>query len=862
MSNIKLLKPLLLISCVGVLSAAGCRLSPPKTSDSTGDGGLAVCIEDPEIKINVDVDGGAPDGDDGGTPAGDGGGTPIDNVVPAVSCPGANALDVQLNYVQPYVPTPALSTSVDMTVASMSFSDKLRQMQGTYYGDAFHTQFNDIQRSMDTTDLRGWRYRDASRGMNLGEDMDGASQNAAVVNGEHVGYSTVFPVSMARGAAFDLDLEYAIGEAIGDEMQAAKQTLLLAPCMNVLRHPYWGRAQETYGEDPFHVGRLATAMTIGVQEHIAANAKHFMAYDIEVSRDVNNSQLDEQTLREIYGRHFRMVVQDGGVASVMASYNRINGEKSTANGHLLTDILRTDFGFKGFVLSDWWAMKPMVNAATDPNLLKGYAVEAVAAGLDVELPWALCYGQLDTLVPGMISGEAITTAAKRVVEQKLRFQADKKTGRVGVGTPITKFKSSIISCNGPHLALAEKAAIESMVLLKNASNTLPIPSSVKKLAVVGANVPYETDNGGPIKTGGVVNFATDIRTGDSGSSRAFFDPKKAVGPFDGFCRAAGGTVNGTACENSQGVTVTTATNNGADLAPVMAAATDADFIVVMAGLTAQDEGEEYTKAADRDNGCNLSDCLALDAKQKGAYAGIQNMLIQQVAALGKPMVVVLEGGSVINMPWLDSVPAVVMSWYSGQRVGGALAKLLWGQANFSGKLPFTWAKSVDQYDTWNGNGTTKFDYHLGYSWFDYKSRAPLFPFGYGLSYTTFEYRKVQLGCSDMAKGAVLPVVFNVVNTGLVAGDEVVMVWVSFPNTTARRPAKELKGFTRVHLAAGEEKQITIPVRLSDLDYFQTDSAGATTGKWVVESGDIQISVGGSSVNLSPAMTKTVTVKGY
>src|SRR4029079_7012185 len=208
---------------------------------------------------------------------------------------------------------------------------------------------------------------------------DGASQNAAVVNGEHVGFSTVFPVSMARGAAFDLDLEYAIGEAIGDEMQAAKQTLLLAPCMNVLRHPYWGRAQETYGEDPFHVGRLATAMTIGVQEHIAANAKHFMAYDIEVSRDVNNSQLDEQTLREIYGRHFRMVVQDGGVASVMASYNRINGEKSTANGHLLTDILRTDFGFKGFVLSDWWAMKPMVNAATDPNLLKGYAATSCGA---------------------------------------------------------------------------------------------------------------------------------------------------------------------------------------------------------------------------------------------------------------------------------------------------------------------------------------------------------------------------------------------------------------------------------------------------------------------------------------------------
>ena len=855
MSNMKvnLMKPVLLLSAVGLVTAAGCKLSPPKTIESDAS---TICIEDPEI----DVDAGAPDDPDAGSN--------VDNVVTPVSCPGATAMDVKLKYVQPYVTDPALATKVEMTVATMSLAEKVTQMQGTLYGDAYHTQFNNIQRSQDTIDLRGFRYRDASRGMNLGEDMDGSTQNAAVVNGEHVGYSTVFPVSMARGAAFDLDLEYAIGEAIGDEMQVAKQTLLLAPCMNLLRHPYWGRAQETYGEDPFHVGRLATAMTIGVQEYIAANAKHFMAYDIEVSRENNNSQLDEQTLREIYGRHFRMVVQDGGVSSVMASYNQINGEKATANGHILTDVLRKDFGFKGFVLSDWWAMKPKTVASTDPNLLKGYAVEAVHAGLDVELSWALCYGQLETLVPSQLSQEDITTSAKRILEQKFRFQSDKKTGRVGIGSPITRYKSSVISCNGPHLALAEKAAIESMVLLKNANNALPIAPTVTKLAVVGATVPYETDNGGPIKTGGKVNFATDVRTGDLGSSRAFFDPAKAIGPFDGFCRAAGGAVNGTTCMGSTGVTVTTATNNEGDLAPVMAAAADADFIVVMAGLTAQDEGEEYTKAADRDNGCqDLTNCLVLDAKQKGAYAGIQNKLIQQVAALNKPMVVVLEGGSVIDLPWLDSVPAVVMAWYPGQRVGPALAKLLWGQANFSAKLPFTWAKSIDQYDTWNGNGTTVFDYHVGYSWFDFKKREPQFPFGHGLSYTHYEYRNLQLGCSDMAQGAVLPVVVNVANTGAVAGDEIVMVWVSFGTNPQRpawsqRPTKELKGFTRVHLAPGQEKQVTIPVRLSDLDYFQTDAAGAKTGKWVVESGDVTIMVGGSSVNFLPAMTKTVTVAGY
>ena len=199
--------------------------------------------------------------------------------------------------------------------------------------------------------------------MNLGEDMAGTKPNAGIVDNERVGFSTSFPVSMARGAAFNLDLEYAVGEAIGDEMQAAKETLLLAPCMNLLRHPLWGRAQETYGEDPYHIGRLASAMTVGVQQHIAADAKHFMAYDIENNRAANNSEMDEQTLREIYGRHFRMVVQDGGVASVMASYDLVKGTKSTQNAHTLTDVLRKDFGFKGFILSDWWPCRTPTRAA-------------------------------------------------------------------------------------------------------------------------------------------------------------------------------------------------------------------------------------------------------------------------------------------------------------------------------------------------------------------------------------------------------------------------------------------------------------------------------------------------------------------
>jgi beta-glucosidase len=835
MSKVRRLK-LVLILVAGGLAAPACSLAPPRSRGDGGPSGMSALCSD-ETDGGIDAGGDDDAGDDGGAP---GGGNNIDNVVTPMACAGVgsnpNAID---RYSQGYTQDPEVVSRVATALQSMSLGEIATQMRGSPYGTAFAVQYNDIQRSMDTATIRGFRYRDASRGMNLGEDMAGLKPNAGVVDNEHVGFSTSFPVSMARGAAFDLDLEYAIGEGIGDEMQAARETLLLAPCMNLLRHPLWGRAQETYGEDPYHIGRLASALTVGVQQHIAANAKHFMAYDIENNRAANNSAMDEQTLREIYGRHFRMVVQDGGVASVMASYNLVNGVKSTQNAHTLTEVLRADFGFKGFILSDWWAMPNVNPGSTDPTTLKMTAVQAVKAGLDVELPWGLNFSQLENIVNtgGGLTQADLTTAAARVLEQKFRFNADRLTGSVGLGSPKTRYANSRIMCDAGHDNLARKAAVESMVLLKNDNATLPISpgKGVRKVAVIGAKVPYLTTNGGSTNTGGTVNFATDVRTGDLGSSRVYHDPNRGVGPYDG--------INNT---RPDGVMVV----HGESAADVG----DADFVVVVAGLTAQDEGEEYTLAGDRAS-------LALDAKQTDArYQHIQDQLVASVAALGKPMVVVLEGASVIDMPWLANVPAVVMAWYPGQAGGLALGDLLWGHANFSGKLPFTWGKSLDDYATFNGNGTTSFDYWVGYRYFDHFNVTPLYAFGHGLSYTGFEYRKLQLGCSDMSKGAVMPVVVNVANTGTVAGDEIVMVFVSFPDTKARRPPKELKAFARVHLGPGEEKQVTIPLRLKDLDYFQMDSPTATTGKWVVESGNVKIMVGGSSASLP--LSATVRVNGY
>ena len=220
-----------------------------------------------------------------------------DNDVVPISCNAGNADPSLLPHAPGYTPDPAVQARVQQMMSQMSLADKADQMRGVPFGAPAAPQFTDVQRSTDTASIRGFTYRDGPRGMNLAEDMHGTPPSAANVNGQWVGYSTAFPVSMARGASFDVDLEYAVGEAIGDEMQAAGQTVALAPLVNVLRHPLWGRAQESYGEDPFHVGRLASAMTVGIQQHVAATAKAYTAYDIEDGRASNDSILDEQSPR-------------------------------------------------------------------------------------------------------------------------------------------------------------------------------------------------------------------------------------------------------------------------------------------------------------------------------------------------------------------------------------------------------------------------------------------------------------------------------------------------------------------------------------------------------------------------------------
>jgi beta-glucosidase len=730
------------------------------------------------------------------------------------------------------------------TATAMSNDERAQQMSGLpQSGTANFNVFN--QETNSTRSIRGFYYRDGPRGVNLNATQDGKSD-----------YSTAFPVAMARGAAFDPDLEYQIGEAIGDEMLASGNTILLAPTVNILRHPAWGRAQETYGEDNFLLGRMGSALVTGVQQYTAACVKHYTANNIEDGRETANAMMmDEQTLRETYGRHYEMIVQEGGVSSVMASYNEVNGTHSTQSSHLLTDILRTDFGFQGFVLSDWWAM-PNGNTFPYPqaSVLEPTAEQAVNAGLDMELPWRYNYSTLTSLVGNGLQASQLTTSTARILEQKYRFHADKTSG-YGLKTPFTSYDSTgsihnndqpdpaIVNANGmaiSHVALAEQAAEESMVLLKNNNNTLPIPSTVKKIAVIGANVSYslqetESQDSCTTTTGTnpmmncTLDFTTNVRTGDNGSSRVFSDPAKSVGPTAGVQAAASG--------------VSVARYNTA------AAAQSAgfDFAVVIAGLTPQDEGEEYTGAGDRTTGGTISTAhsvnFGLDPK---ANTGVQNALITAVAAIGKPFVVVLEGGSIIDMPWLASAPAVVMAWYPGMAGGTALGKLLFGDVNFSGKLPLTWDTNTGDWPTFaSSSGTTEMDYWVGYRYFDHQAETPQFSFGYGLSYTTFSYQNLQVPCSTVPTDGTVPVTVDIYNNSAVAGTETVFLFVQYPGTSVANRSgstyKELKGFRRVTLGANQGARVPIPVRVKDLKYWNTSQS-----QWAVEPGTVKVIVAPSA----------------
>jgi beta-glucosidase len=656
---------------------------------------------------------------------------------------------------------------IDALLAEMTLTEKLDQMHGTgFEDDMWRTAPN------ERLGIPGLGMLDGPRGVSL-----------------MAGRGTSFPVAMARGAAWDAALEQRVGEAIADEVRAKGASVLLAPTINLLRHPRWGRAQETYGEDPLHVGRMGVGFIRGAQRHTIASAKHFAVNSIEDTRLVVDVSTDERALREVYLPHFRMAVEEGHVGSVMAAYNKVNGRFNAENFHLLRDILKGEWRFRGFVESDWFV-------ATHST------ANSVMAGLDIEMPVAVYYGEpLESAVEegGAVQTWAIDDAVRRVLRAKFCFRLD--------SDPPVPDPSRIET--PAHLDLALDAAREGIVLLRNNGGALPLDRSrITSLAVVGS-------------------LASIANLGDQGSS--VVAPSFAMTPLDGI-RELGGAID---VRYVPGPPLSAQDQD---------AVATADAAVVMAGLAPQDEGEG--------GGGPTGDRITLELDTD------QEELITAVAALNPRTIVVLEAGSAVTMPWVSAVPAILFAWYPGQMGGQAIAEVLFGEINPSGRLPLSFPRDEEDLPKFdNLHAAVRYGYFHGYRWLDRRRVAPLFAFGSGLSYTTFRYSNLELSPPSIGPFGRLRVTVDVTNTGDVAGDEVVQLYVATGPSQVVRAVRDLRDFTRVHLEPGQTRTVPLEVRARDLAYWDVNA-----NAWRVEPTSYRLQVGRSSRSLPFAASFTVTAR--
>jgi len=596
--------------------------------------------------------------------------------------------------------------------------------------------------------------------------------------------STCFPVPMARGASWDILLEEKLGEVIGKEARAHGANLFGGVCINLLRHPAWGRAQETFGEDPFHMGEFGAAVIRGVQKHnVMATAKHYAANSIEYSRFKVNVQISERTLREVYLPHFKRCIEDG-CATVMSAYNKVRGEYCGHNSYLLRDILKGEWGFDGFVHSDW------MNGLKDTT-------KGILGGLDVEMPRAKYYGKkLEKAVKlGKVPLSLVDDSVRRILRTTLKFTTKEDT---------QNYDSDLIGCD-EHILLAREVAEKSMVLLKNQDKLLPFNTDeMDSLAVLGP-------------------LADKKNTGDHGSSHV--RQKNIISPLQGI-------------KNSVGNKINVIHNEGSDIDVAQQIAQSVDAVVLIVGYTSKDEGE-YIPIISKGYG----DRTDLDLKKNDIK------LINAIAKVNKKCVVVLVGGSAILMEeWKEKVSSILMAWYSGMEGGHALANILFGRVNPSGKLPITIPKDPAHLPYFKIDiDEIEYGYYHGYTLMEKENIEPAFPFGFGLSYTEFSYNNIRVELTEEK----IIVSVEISNVGAVAGEEIVQLYVGFENSSVDRPIKLLRGFKRVALKSNETKTVSIEVKKKDLAWYNPES-----NAWEVENIEYIIYIGASS-NSKDLLTKKI-----
>ncbi|WP_373843793.1 glycoside hydrolase family 3 C-terminal domain-containing protein [Bacteroides heparinolyticus] len=631
-----------------------------------------------------------------------------------------------------------------------------------------------------------------------------------------------YPALTCLAATWNPEMSLLYGKSIGEEARYRGKTVLLGPGVNIYRTPLNGRNFEYMGEDPYLAARMVVPYVQGVQQNgVAACVKHFALNNHEVNRHTTNAVVDDRALYEIYLPAFKAAVREGKAWSIMGAYNLYKGQHACHNQYLLNDILKGEWGFDGVVVSDWGGVHD-----TD---------QAIVNGLDMEFgSWTnglsngasnaydnyyLAMPYLQRIREGKVGIRELDDKVRRIL--RLAFRTTMNTDR------------PFGSLNSPaHYEAARRIGEEGIVLLQNRNNVLPIDlNKTRKIAVIGEN-------------------AIKMMTVGGGSSS--LKVQRECSPLDGIGQRVGGKAEvvyargyvGDASGEYNGVV--TGQNLKDERTPeelieeAVRVARDADYVIFIGGLN---------KSAGQD--CEDSDRKGLDLP----YG--QDAVISALAKVSKKLVVVNISGNAVAMPWVNDVPAIVQAWYLGSEAGSALAAVLMGDVNPSGKLPFTFpakledvpAHSLGEYTGAQSESVIDIRYNegifVGYRWADKQKKVkPLFPFGHGLSYTTFEYGKPTVNSKVMTAGGTLTVKVTVSNTGAREGQEVVQLYISDKKSSLPRPVKELKGFQKIKLAPGEVREVSFVIDREALSFFDD-----TKHAWVAEPGRFEAVIASSAADV-------------
>lgn len=634
--------------------------------------------------------------------------------------------------------------------------------------------------------------------------------------------ASYFPTGTAFAAAWNPELAYRRGEVLGEEARWRKKDVLLGPGVNIIRSPLCGRNFEYMSEDPYMNSVLAVAYIKGLQSRdVACSVKHFAVNNQETNRTTVDVECSERALREIYLPAFKAAVQEGGALTVMAAYNKFRGEFCAENNYLVRKILRNEWGFDGVYVTDWGAAH-----STVPSMEAGLDLE-MGTLIDKYEDWYYANPLIEAVKSGKIPMSLVDEKVGDVLRVMIKTNVLDPKKRFGPGSMNMK----------EHQQATYDAAAEAIVLLKNQNNLLPLDfSSIKSLAVIGDNATRKHSNGGLSSEIKAVYEVTPLE-----ALRAKWGDKVDIRFAQGYEKLST-FVEGSNNGQSSGTFSSKTQESDALLKEAVEVARTSDVALLVCGLNHDYDTESF-------------DRLNMDIP----YGQVE--LIQEVVKANPRTIVVMIAGSPLNMAAVDICsPAIVWAWFNGMEGGNALVDVLSGKVNPSGKMPFTTPVSLDQspaHALGNFPGRDlKVNYEedilVGYRWFDTKGLPVVYPFGYGLSYTTFDYSNLNTDKETYDQADTIQATFTLTNTGDREGAEVAQLYVSDPVCSVMRPVKELKGFKKVFLKPGESRRITLDIPVSSLAFYSEAQS-----QFVVEPGEFILQLGASASDIKQKISVEV-----